>query len=713
MMGIGSDARAGSQLLACLSSAAETADGRHDGRDDILALIEHLFGRAPILLDGFDARGRCILWNRQCEATFGWTADEIMAHPDPLSLFYPDAAEYQSVAAGLSSHDGSMFQEWTPTTRDGRRLTILWANVALPGGDMICLGHDITQQRQAENQRRLAASVFESSSDAILITDAERRICDINSAFTRISGFSREEVLGLTPDMLGAAHHDTETYEAICQHLDHQNHWKGEVIGQRRNGDDYPLQLSVSVVRDALGQVLHYVATFADITHLKRHQDELHYLARHDALTELPNRRHFAEKLVEALPKARHDDTLLAICFLDLDGFKPINDTLGHAAGDQVLVTISQRLRNALRADDILARLGGDEFALLLTGLKDRHEGMQIVERIRRLINQPMPLDDTLVRISTSIGVTLFPHDDAEAEILLRHADQAMYRAKHSGKNRYSLFDPALRQEAHRSRRRLDRLEQAFRDDELVLYYQPRVDLRSGKACGLEALLRWQHPERGLLEPSDFLPQLLGSRLETPLGDWVIERVLVQLDHWQRQDLSLRISFNASANHLALPEFTDRLGAALSQHPGLNGQLLEIEFQESAALEDLDAITRSLRRCREAGLTISLDDFGTGYSSLSHLRELPIDTLKIDQRFVGTLLADDRDAALVQGIIQLGEWLGLDVVAEGAETPAHCRRLRQLGCPMAQGYAIARPMPAAQVIPWLAAHASGRAPPAS
>ncbi|WP_136246854.1 putative bifunctional diguanylate cyclase/phosphodiesterase [Halomonas borealis] len=700
-MGMDSDSRAEGGLLARLADACETTDVLNGRRDDLLALIEQLFGRTPIMLNGFDRQRRCILWNHQCERAFGWRTDEVMAHPDPLALFYPDVTEYQDVVAGLASHDGSRFQEWTPRTRDGRRLTTLWANVVLPGGDRLCIGHDITEQREAEKHRRLAASVFESSYDAIMITDAEQRICDVNAAFTRITGYHREEVLDLTPGMLGTAQRNAEAYEAICQHLETHHNWKGEIIGQRRNGETYPLLLSASVVRDDQGQRLHYVATFSDITLLKRHQEELHRLARHDVLTELPNRRHFAERLEAALPRARRDETLLAVCFLDLDGFKPINDRLGHAAGDQVLITVSQRLRHAIRANDVLARLGGDEFALLLGDLDSQDECLQVVERIHDLIGRPIPLDDSLVKTSSSIGITLFPHDDSEAEILLRHADQAMYRAKRSGKNRHCLFDARHYQEEHHSRRRLDRLEQALCGDEFLLHYQPRVDLRRGEACGLEALLRWQHPEHGLLEPADFLPQLLGSRLESPLGDWVIERILDQLEQWRHQGLALRIGFNASANDLALPEFAERLTRALARHPGLDGRMLEIEFQESAAMDDQQAVSRALQHCRDMGLRVALDDFGTGYSSLSHLRELPIDILKIDKRFVAAMLDDDRDTALVQGILQIGARLGLDVIAEGIESPAHGERLLQLGGSLAQGYAIAHPMPAEQVLPWL------------
>ncbi len=440
-MEMGFDPREGGLALERLFDAIETAREPSLGREDILALIERLFGHAPLMIDGFDRDGRCILWNHQCERVFGWTAKEVMEHGDPLALFYPDAAEYQAVVTEMTSSGGSMFQEWAPKTRDGRRLTTLWANVALPSGDMLCFGHDITAQRQAEHQQRLAASVFESSDDAIMITDAELRIRDTNGAFTRITGYAKDEMLGQTPDRLAAAP-DDDGCSVIRRHLSDQDSWKGEVIGRRRNGEQYPLRLSITVVRDERDRVCHYVATFSDVTHLKRHQEELHRLARHDALTELPNRRHFAERLEDALPQARRNQALLAVGYLDLDGFKPINDRLGHAAGDRLLVIVGERLRHALRAEDLLARLGGDEFVLLLNELHDAEECRQVVERLRQVIRRPVTLDGLTVQVSCSIGITLYPQDDAEAETLLRHADEAMYRAKRSGKNRCCLFDP-------------------------------------------------------------------------------------------------------------------------------------------------------------------------------------------------------------------------------------------------------------------------------
>lgn len=664
----------------------------------LLKLFDGLFDQAPLLVDGFDKEGRCILWNQECAKVFGWSAEEVMAHPNPLALFYPHERQYRDVVEGLASRNGEMFREWHPFTRDGRQLTTMWANIPLPNGDMLCIGHDLTEQRQAENQQRLAARVFESSYAGIMITDADNRICDVNPAFTRITGYSRAEAIGQDPSMLDSGRHDRSLYARIWRHLVKRDGWKGELWGRRKNGEVYPQHLSISVVRDAGGQVLHYVVIFSDITQLKRHEDELKYLARHDALTKVPNRLHFSDRLEVALERARQENGMLAVCYLDLDGFKPINDRFGHAAGDEVLIEVSERLHHVIRASDLLARLGGDEFAVLLSDLHDTGECLQVIERMQKALTRPFAIGDSMARISASIGVTLFPHDDVDAEILLRHADQAMYRAKHGGKNGYHIFDPT---QGLPERRNQQRIEFALKNDEFVLHYQPKVDLSTGETQGFEALLRWHHPRHGLLMPVDILPMLLDTRLECALGEWVIDRVLRQIAQWQRHGRSPRVSFNISPNHLALPEFSQRLQAALERYPRVPVALLELEFRDGGAMENIATLARSLAHCRELGLSVALDDFGTGCSSLSHLRDLPIDTIKVDKCFVDGLLEEERDAMLMEGIIQIARTLGFTVIAEGAESEAHCQRLRQLGCSLVQGYGIAHPMPADRVLLWL------------
>ncbi|WP_431023568.1 EAL domain-containing protein [Halomonas sp. H5] len=673
----------------------------------ILSLIHDLFDQAPIMIDGFDKTGRCILWNQECVRVFGWSAEEVKAHPDPPRLFYPDQAHYQKLISGLNADSGSKFQEWNPTTRDGRQLTTLWANITLPSGEMICIGIDITEQRQAENQLRLAASVFESCYEGIMVMDASIRIQDINPAFTRITGFSREDAIGQDPTFLMSRQHGRDFRTAIWQHLKESDSWKGELWGCHKSGKAYPLLFSLSMVRDSAGQVLHYVGNFSDITHLKRHEEELRYLAHHDALTNAANRPYFSERLEEALKRARDTQEVLAVCHLDLDGFKAINDRFGHAAGDQLLIVVSERLRHVIRSSDLLARLGGDEFAILLTELHDTDECLGVIERMLQAINRPVTIDDALVRVSGSLGVTLFPHDDEEAEILLRHADQAMYQAKRSGKNRYHLFNPLQPPVELQSPQAIARIEQALSRGEFLLHYQPKVNLLTREVLGFEALLRWQHPKHGLLKPSRFLSTILGTRLEHLMGEWVIDGVLGQVHQWLRHGQQVPVSFNVSANHLACPEFTDRLRTLLSRYPGIPGNLLELEFQENVAIEDVDTISHTLSRCREWGLSVALDDFGTGYSSLSHLRELPIDTLKIDKSLITNMLNDPRDAPLVHGILQMTRRLGLQVIAEGAESTTHCEALLKLDCPLVQGYTIARPMPAEAVLPWLARYSSG------
>ncbi|GEN22446.1 hypothetical protein HCU01_03950 [Halomonas cupida] len=664
----------------------------------LLKLFDLLFDQAPLMVDGFDKEGRCILWNQECVRVFGWSAEEIKAHPHPLALFYPEEEQYKDVLEGIASADGEMFREWYPSTRDGKQLTTMWANIPLPSGDMLCIGHDLTELRRAENQQRLAASVFASSYAGIIITDADNRICDVNPAFTRLTGYSRTEVIGQSPLMLDSGSHSRSHYTRIWRHLIKHGGWRGELWGRRRNGEIYPQHLSMSLVRDAREQVLNCTIIFSDITELKRHENELKYQATHDALTRLPNRQYFSQHLERALDRARRHNGLLAVCYLDLDGFKPINDRFGHAAGDDVLVAITRRLQGVIRDSDLLARLGGDEFAVLLADLHDHGECLQAVQRMQQTLTQPIAIGECLACITVSIGITLYPQDNANADTLLRHADQAMYRAKNSGKNRYQLFDPSL---GLPERRHQQRVEAALANDELTLHYQPRIDLASGDLLGFEALLRWPQPPHGLVMPVDILPMVQDPQLVSSLGEWVIERVLRQLRQWQQLGVSPRVSFNISLQHLSQPDFGERLEGILSRYPELSPTRLELEFRCEDSADGAAPVANSLAHCRTLGLSLAMDNFGAGHSSLAQLLELPIDTLKIDRCFIKGLLSDERNVVVVEGVMQIARRLGLTVVAEGAESPAHCRRLQQLGCYRAQGYGIAAPMPAERALQWM------------
>ncbi len=561
---------------------------------------------------------------------------------------------------------------------------------------------DITERKQAEDQLRLAASVFASSYEAILITDAENRIIDINPAFSRITGYSREDVIGRNPRLLSSGRQGPDFYGAMWKTLAEKGHWQGEIWNRRKNGEEYAETLAITSVRDDSGALQHHVAVFSDISSLKAHAEELDRIAHFDPLTGVPNRRLLADRLQRAIALARRNRKPLAVCMLDLDGFKPINDRFGHEAGDRLLIEIVRRLTGMLRATDTVARLGGDEFVLLLGDLGD----MAVLDRVLDAVRAPVLLDQETVTVSASIGVTLYPDDDADGDTLLRHADQAMYRAKQLGRNCIQVFDAGVEHALQARREQVRRLAQALEQGEFVLHYQPQVDMVSGEVARAEALIRWQHPEQGLLPPASFLPALEGSELEIALGEWVVETALAQVASWREAGLRLAVSVNIGAHHLLKAGFIDDLRRILERHPATAPAQLELEIVESTAISDMDSALEVLTACRELGIRLALDDFGTGYASLAYFRKLPVDLLKIDRSFVRDMLDDPEDRAIVETVVHLARAFGRQVVAEGVETPEHAAALTELGCRLGQGYGIARPMPAEHIPGWIGWYAA-------
>ncbi len=560
---------------------------------------------------------------------------------------------------------------------------------------------DITEHKIYALAQKEAAVVFDSSYEGIMVVSPAKLITKVNGAFVRITGYAEEEVIGRSPKLLSSGLHGPGFYQELWGLVAEHDFWRGEVWNRRKNGDLYAELLSVSVVRDQYGQIQHYIGIFSDITQLKAHEAELDRIANFDPLTNVPNRRLLSDRLEQALIRSRRSGKVSAVCFLDLDGFKGINDLHGHDVGDQLLISVTERLKSVLRADDTLARLGGDEFVLLLSDLDGSDECIPILDRVLAAVSQEVELGGAVISASASVGVTLYPQDDADADTLLRHADQAMYQAKEAGKNRYQLFDPESDRKAQLHRRTLAALELALGQRQFLLYYQPKVDLDDGRVIGVEALIRWQHPERGLLTPAEFLPVLQGSPLEIAFGRWVLEEGVAQAARWQEQGLDLAVSINVSANYLLHADFHGDLRQALQCCPALNPALLELEVLESAALDDLDLALQVLTQCKALGVHFALDDFGTGYSSLTYLRKLPLDTLKIDQSFVLGMLADADDLGIVASVIQLAEVFQRQVIAEGVETLAHGAALRRMGCSLVQGFGVAKPMPPKALEAWL------------
>jgi diguanylate cyclase (GGDEF)-like protein/PAS domain S-box-containing protein len=562
---------------------------------------------------------------------------------------------------------------------------------------------DIHERKQAEVKLQLSASVFGHTREGILITDAHAVIMEVNEAFTRITGYGRAEVIGQNSRMLRSDRQDTAFYHSIWHDLTEQGHWSGEMWSGRKNGEEYVQLASVSAVRDGQGNTQHYVAVFSDISVAKAHQSQLEHMARFDALTNLPNRALLADRLQQAMAHAQRRGQQVAVLYLDLDGFKSANDRHGHDVGDQLLIALSKAMQGVLREGDTLARIGGDEFVALLIDLDTTDSCVSMVSRLLEAAAAPLQLGALVVQVSASIGVTFYPQaQDIEADQLLRQADQAMYQAKVAGKNRYFVFDSAQDNHMRVHHVSLDRIRLALKQGEFVLHYQPKVNMRSGQVIGAEALIRWQHPEKGLLAPAAFLPLIEDHPLAVEVGEWVIDAALTQMARWRAAGLALPVSVNVGARQLQQVDFVARLQSILAQHPQTNPAHLEFEVLETSALADIGQVSQVIEDCAKMGVMFALDDFGTGYSSLTYLRRLRVAQLKIDQSFVRDMLDDPDDRAILQGVISLAAAFKREVVAEGVETVAHGTVLLQLGCELAQGYGIARPMPPEQMPDWVA-----------
>ena len=471
-------------------------------------------------------------------------------------------------------------------------------------------------------------------------------------------------------------------------------------ITHTEGGSRWIRNLGKIVSFDTDGQPLRMVGACIDVSAQQAQEERLQKMAHYDALTGLPNRVLLAQKLEEAMADVQHNQKLLGVAYLDLDGFKPVNDRLGHEAGDRLLVMVADRLIRALRTSDCVARLGGDEFVILLPGLNDVSGSEKALRTVMQSIAAPYTLDSERVTVTASIGYTLYPQDAADADTLLRHADQAMYAAKQAGRNRFHQFDAAHERATQQTREQLAYLRAALADGQFVLFLQPKVDMRLGTVVGAEALARWQHPEKGILSPAAFLPLLENTDLEFSFGSWAVNTALDLLKVLMDNGLHLPVSVNIAAPHLQQPHFADWMAQQLARHPGIPAALLEIEITETAALYNIDPVAATLRELGDLGIKTSLDDFGTGYSSLTYLRRLPLSTLKIDQSFVKGMMNDAGDRAIVQGVVGLAASFGYDVIAEGVETVEQGEMLLHIGCPLAQGYCIARPMPLAAFIEW-------------
>jgi len=553
----------------------------------------------------------------------------------------------------------------------------------------------------AESESRFR-TIFDAAGDAFFIHDAtDGRLIDVNRRMCEMYGCTREQALAASVKAFSANIEPYTPVEATEKLRLARDEGPQIFDWLARRFDGQQFWVEVNLRRARIGSADRIIALVHDISERKRYQHELEFLAHHDPLTQLPNRLLLTDRLRQAIAQAKRSHRLLCIAYLDLDGFKAVNDRLGHEIGDRLLMIAAQRLKEAVRAGDTVCRLGGDEFAVLLCDLPNVDEALHTIQRLLAATAETYHIDQHAAAVSASIGITVYPMDDADSDTLMRHADQAMYVAKQSGRNRFHLFDPEHDRRAQARHNARGRIEAALPRGEFVLHFQPKVDMASSKVVGAEALIRWQHPEEGLLPPDRFLPIVEDSDFAIPLGEWVIGEALARLAAWQAAGLRLSVSVNISARHLQSPTFTARLAARLAEHPELPASALEIEIVESVALEDMVRVAQVIDACHELGVGIALDDFGTGYSSLSYFKHLRVDVLKIDQSFVRDLLSDEEDRAIVEGVIGLTRSFRRQVVAEGVEDIETGRALLDLGCTLAQGYGIARPMPAEELPGWV------------
>ena len=670
-------------------------------------LLKKILDTSSVAIFLVDTEGRITQANQRMAEMFGRPLDSLIGD-EYVALVHPsdrEAGRLRMLAllkGKLASVDLDRLYWRSDTSEFWGRLTgktLLDTNGDTLG--LVGVIADIDVRKRAEQKLQLAASVFTHAREGILITNADGTIIDTNDSFTRITGYAREEAIGRNPRMLKSGHHGPDFYAAMWRDLLETGEWSGEIWNRRKNGEVYAEMRTISAVRDNQGAILHFVTLFSDITPLKEHERQLEHMAHYDVLTALPNRVLLADRLHQAMPQAQRHRQLLAVSYLDLDGFKAINDNYGHEVGDQLLVALAQRMKSTLREGDTLARLGGDEFVAVLLDLPDSAASIPMITRLLAAAAQPVNIGELILQVSASLGVTFYPQaDGVDADQLLRQADQAMYQAKLAGKNRYHIFDAEQDRNVRGHHESLQRVQEALAAREFVLFFQPKVNMRSGKVIGAEALIRWQHPEKGLLPPSVFLPVIENHATAVDIGEWVIDAALTEREHWLDVGLDIPISVNVGARQLQQPDFVVRLREILARHPRVGPGDLELEVLETSALDDLPGVSRVIRDCRELGVTFALDDFGTGYSSLTYLKRLPVSVLKIDQSFVRDMLDDPDDLAILEGVVSLAATFRRNVIAEGVETIEHGNMLLQLGCELAQGYGIARPMAANALPSW-------------
>ncbi len=651
---------------------------------------------------GIDTRGHCIFVNASFLGMLGYTQasevlgrnmHELIHHTRPDGSAYPET-ECPVCRALREQRAGHRLRE-TFWRRDGSGFLAevsvrpMHDDGQVSGAVVSFL--DVTERQRDEAERLKLSSALMQTADAVMITDRHGVIEYVNPAFESMTGYSSAEVLGQRPSLIRSGRQGQNFYERMWTTILDGQVFSDIFINRRKDGSLFYESKTITPLQEADGHITHFISTGKDITEQIQAQERLQHMAHHDTLTGLSNRVLFLERATQSLARARWHRRLVAMLFMDLDRFKHINDGLGHEVGDKLLMQVSARLRDAVRDGDTVARFGGDEFVVLLDDIASEHDVAQLAQKFLEVLAPPFVIEGHELHISASIGVSLFPNDGEDSRTLLKHADVAMYRAKQSGKNAYRFYSMDMSTRAFERLTLEHSLRHALGRGEFLLHYQPQVDLASGSITGVEALLRWQHRDLGLVPPADFIPLLEETGLIVPVGEWVLATACAQARHWREAGHPrLRMAVNVSAFQLESVEFFQAVRRIMDSC-GMSGAGLELEMTESALMRNAEVAGQVLDSLEGLGVRIAVDDFGTGYSSLGHLRRFHIDTLKIDRSFIRDISSDPDDAALAAAIIALANSLGLEVVAEGVETPAQLAFLRAQGCGAAQGYLFSRP----------------------
>lgn len=665
--------------------------------------VRDLYDNAPCGYHSVDRGDVLTRINNTALEWLGYAREELVGRRRFADLLTAESRESYSIQLGKSRASGRIRDlELDILRKDGTSMPVLLnsASTIDECGELVnsrATLIDLTELSEANRKLRLAAAVFEHTNDAIVITDGSATILAVNKAFSNITGYQPEDVIGKNPRLLKSERHDDEFYRKMWDSIETSGSWRGEIWDRRKSGEIFPVWQNISTVKDVNGKVTEYISVFSDITTIKETEQQLIELAYYDPLTGLANRLLFNDRLGHAIEHAKRHKTRVALLLLDLDRFKLINDTLGHAAGDLLLQAVGRRLAESIRAEDTIARLGGDEFAVVIANIESAEDAALLAEKIVRTVSEPLIIEEQSLAVSASIGISIFPDDAEDRDSLAKAADVAMYGAKEAGRNNYAFYAPAMTDRAAEVLRIDHGLRNALRHGELELYYQPQVNLATGQISGVEALLRWNHPVEGLQTPEHFVPVAEETHLIEDVGEWVVENACRQIAHWSAAGIPpIRVAINLSPRQLKRSDFVDFVRARLPECSLLHhGFGIDLEITEAALQTDPD-IVEALHALKALGFRIAIDDFGTGYSSLNSLKQLPIDVLKIDRTFVRGIPDDPDDRAITSAIIAMGHSLGKSIIAEGIETEAQLRFLADQKCDDAQGYLLYIPVPAGQ-----------------